>query len=145
METSETLFIDTDIVLDHLADRMPFAEYAHRLFGLGEVGAVNLVVSSLTLANLFYILRKACGRENTLVLLAKLRKLVEIAPVGGNEIDSALGSRFVDFEDALQHFAALGRGGVAAILTRNGADYAPSEIPVMSAEEFLTRRQGAPS
>ena len=145
MATSETLFVDTDIAIDHLADRMPFAEFAHRLFGLGETGAVNLAVSSLTLANLFYILRKVRGRDEALILLAKLRKLVEIVPVGGTEIDAALGSRFADFEDALQHFAARAHGGITAILTRNGADYASSELPVMSAEEYLARRPSGAS
>ena len=30
----DKIFLDTDVALDHLADRQPFAEYAHRLFGL---------------------------------------------------------------------------------------------------------------
>jgi hypothetical protein len=145
MATPETLFVDTDIALDHLADRMPFAEFAHQLFGLGEMGAVNLAVSSLTLANLFYILRKVRGRENALILLAKFRRLVEILPVGAIEIDAALGSSFSDFEDALQHFAARADGRITTILTRNGADYASSELPVMSAEEYLARKPSATS
>ena len=30
-ESKDKLFLDTDVALDHLADRQPFAEYAHRI------------------------------------------------------------------------------------------------------------------
>jgi len=29
MVSKDKIFLDTDIALDHLADRQPFAEYAH--------------------------------------------------------------------------------------------------------------------
>ena len=31
MAAKHKVFLDTDVALDHLADRQPFAEYAHRL------------------------------------------------------------------------------------------------------------------
>jgi hypothetical protein len=34
MAALETVIVDTDIVIDHLANRMPFAEFAHRISGL---------------------------------------------------------------------------------------------------------------
>jgi len=34
MASKVRIFLDTDVALDHLADRQPFAEYAHRLFAL---------------------------------------------------------------------------------------------------------------
>ena len=37
----DKLFLDTDVALDHLADRQPFAEHAHRLLGLAEVREVR--------------------------------------------------------------------------------------------------------
>ncbi len=54
----QTVFVDTDIVLDLLARREPFYTAAARLFSLAETGDLGLSVSSLTFANLFYILRK---------------------------------------------------------------------------------------
>ena len=44
-------------MLDHLADRQPFSEYAHRLFALAEIGELTVCLSSLSFSNLYYILR----------------------------------------------------------------------------------------
>ena len=30
------VFLDTNVVLDHLMDRQPFAEHAHRIFALAD-------------------------------------------------------------------------------------------------------------
>jgi len=125
------------VVLDHLADRQPFAEYAHRLFALAEIGDLTLCLSSLTFSNLYYILRKQLGHDTALVLLTKLMRLARISTVGKAEIESALASRFTDFEDAIQHFAAKAEGDVATILTRNKKDYEASELHVMAPDEFL--------
>ena len=140
---ADKIFLDTDVALDHLADRQPFAEYAHRLLALAETGELTVCVSSLSFSNLYYLLRKLKGHEAALVLLGKLKSLVRISAVGETEIESALASSFKDFEDAIQHFAAKAEGGVSAIVTRNKADYAASEIPVLSPDEFLAKREPA--
>ena len=42
MGSKDKIFLDTDVALDHLADRQPFAEYAHRFFALAEKGELSL-------------------------------------------------------------------------------------------------------
>ena len=143
MASRDKIFLDTDVALDHLADRQPFAEYAHRLLALAETGELMICVSSLSFSNLFYILRKLKGHDDALALLRKLKLLVRVSTVSEVEIQSALGSSFKDFEDAIQHFAAKAEGGVSAIVTRNKADYATGEIPVLSPDEFLAKREPA--
>jgi predicted nucleic acid-binding protein len=127
------------VALDHLADRRPFAEYAHRLFGMAEKGELGVCVSSLSFSNLYYLLRKLNGHAEALDLLRKLRLLVRVSTVSDAEIHSALSSNFKDFEDAIQHYAAKAEGGVSAIVTRNKSDYSVSEIPVLSPDEFLAK------
>ena len=61
MASKDKIFLDTDVALDHLADRQPFAEYAHRLFALAEIGELTVCLSSLSFSNLYYILRKLKG------------------------------------------------------------------------------------
>ena len=140
---ADKIFLDTDVALDHLADRQPFAEYAHRLLALAETGDLTICVSSLSFSNLYYLLRRLKGHEAALALLDKLKSLVHISAVAEAEIQSALASSFKDFEDANQHFTAKAEGGVSAIVTRNKADYSASEIPVLSPEEFLAAREPA--
>ena len=141
MASKDKIFLDTDVALDHLADRQPFAEYAHRLLALAETGEVTVCVSSLSFSNLYYILRKLKGHSDALALLGKLKLLVRVSAVTETEIQSALSSSFKDFEDAIQHFAAKAEGGVSAIVTRNQADYSASEIPILSPEEYLAKRE----
>ena len=141
MASRDKIFLDTDVALDHLADRQPFAEYAHRILGLAETGEITVCVSSLAFSNLYYILRKPKGHADALSLLGKLKLLVRVSTVSESEIQAALSSQFKDFEDAIQHFTAKAEGNINAIVTRNQADYSRSEIPVLSPEEFLVRRE----
>ncbi|MGH7968340.1 MAG: type II toxin-antitoxin system VapC family toxin, partial [Limisphaerales bacterium] len=109
------------------------------LLALAETGRLTLCVSSLSFSNLYYLLRKLKGHGDALALLRNLKSLVRISPVTEAEIQSALASRFKDFEDAIQHYAAKAEGGISAILTRNKADYSASEISVLSPDEFLAQ------
>jgi hypothetical protein len=54
MAVGDKISLDTDVALDHLADRQPFAEYAHRLFALAETGEITLCLSALSFSNLYY-------------------------------------------------------------------------------------------
>ena len=143
MASKDKIFLDTDVALDHLGDRQPFAEYAHRLFALAETGELTISVSALSFSNLYYILRKLKGHTDALALLGKLKLLTRVSAVTDAEINSALSSSFKDFEDAIQHFAAKSEGGISAIVTRNKADYSTSEIANLSPEEFLAKREPA--
>jgi predicted nucleic acid-binding protein len=90
MASKDKIFLDTNVALDHLADRQPFAEYAHRLFALAETGELIACLSSLSFSNLYYILRKLKGHDDALVLLRKLKLLVRVAAVTNVEVESAL-------------------------------------------------------
>ncbi|MEO7297031.1 MAG: PIN domain-containing protein [Verrucomicrobiota bacterium] len=133
--------MDTNVALDHLADRQPFAENAHRIFALAETGELTVCVSSLSFSNLYYILRKLNGRAEALILLGKLKQIVRISAVTETKIQSALSSSFSDFEDAIQYFTAKRESEVSAILTRNKGDYVASEIPVLLPNEYLSNRE----
>ena len=52
MASKDKIFLDTDVALDHLADRQPFGEYAHRILGLAETGEIIVCLSSLSFSNL---------------------------------------------------------------------------------------------
>jgi predicted nucleic acid-binding protein len=143
MAARDKIFLDTDVALDHLADRQPFAEFSHRILALAETASLIVCLSALSYSNLYYILRKVKGHGEALALLGKLKQITRVSAVGEAEIQSALASSFQDFEDAIQHFAAKAEGGVTAIITRNKTGYATSEIPVLSPDEFLAQRESS--
>lgn len=130
-------FLDTNVLLDFLVDRKPFADYAHRLFALAERGQLTLCVSSLSVCNVYYVLRKLVGAQSARELTGRLRLLTEISPVSSCEIEEALRSPSPDFEDAVQIASARMLGGVDAIITRNPKDFALSTLPVKTPEEYL--------
>ena len=134
----QTAFVDTDIVLDLLARREPFYEAAARLFSLAETGNISLSVSSLTFANLFYILRKQVSAKHAHEALRNFKQLVTVLPVDDATIEQALKAGFTDFEDAIQYFSALA-AGCTALLTRNGRHYRKSAINIFSAEAYCAR------
>ena len=98
-------------------------------------GNLHLYTSSVAFVNVHYFLDKF-DRPNKFTLLKILRAAVNIIRVDEKTIDSALNSNIPDFEDAVQHFAALSID-CAAIITRNTKDYKFSIVPVFTPEQFL--------
>ncbi|MCK9281586.1 MAG: PIN domain-containing protein [Melioribacteraceae bacterium] len=131
------LFIDSDIILDLLAQREPHFEYAAKLFTLIDQQKVEAYTSPLIFANLHYILRKLTSSASVLKSLRKLKTLINVLAIDDRVIGQALNSEFNDFEDAIQYFTAV-NNGIGILLTRNKADYKKSKITVSTAEEFLT-------
>jgi predicted nucleic acid-binding protein len=136
----QSVFVDTDIVLDLLARREPFYDAAARLFSLAESGIISLAVSSLTFANLFYILRKQVSAKHAHEVLRNFKQLVTVLPVDDGIIEQALKAGFTDFEDAIQCFTALG-ADCSALLTRNGRHYRKAAITVLTAETYCGRNE----
>lgn len=133
-------FVDTDIVLDLLARREPFYDAAARLFSLAETGIISLSVSSLTFANLYYILRKQVSARHAHDVLVSFKQLVTVLPVDDAVIEQALKAGFTDFEDAIQYVAAL-NAGCSALLTRNGRHYRKAAISIFTAEAYCARNE----
>ncbi|MEM1359471.1 MAG: PIN domain-containing protein [Bacteroidota bacterium] len=130
------LFIDTNIIIDLLAKR-PDYEVAAKVFTLGDEGKVDLYVSSLSFANMNYILRKILGKEKMTKVLRDLELVVSISDLNGKIIKLALNdSDFKDFEDGLQYYSAL-EVGADVIITRNLPDFKHAKLPVLTAHQYL--------
>lgn len=136
----DSVYIDSDIILDLLARREPFYEPAASLFSMIERGEIKGYVSPLIFANLFYILRKSTSNARAADTLKKLKFLLHILPIDDKIIDLALSSRFHDFEDAVQYYTAQ-QNGINYLITRNKKDYKKADIAIFTAEEFVSSRK----
>ncbi len=132
----KSLFVDTNIVLDLLAHRMPYYTDAAKLFSLADRKEIKLSVSALCLADINYILSKQNLEMDVRGILRKFKVLVDVLPFDDKIIDLALNSEFRDFEDAIQYFTAI-ENEQDLIITRNQPDFKESKIPVMNAGEFI--------
>jgi len=130
------LFLDTNIILDLLAYRMPFYTEAAQLFSLADKKKVILSISSLCLADAHYILCRQNPAAKVRKILRKFKVLVTIIPLDDKITDLALNSDFRDFEDAIQYYTAI-ENEQDIIITRNHPDFKDSKIPVMTAGEYL--------
>lgn len=133
----EKVFVDTDIILDLLSERGPFYMHSAMLFSKADKGEIKLFVSSLSFANLNYMLSRQYSADQARKKLLKFKTLVTVLAVNDKIIDLALSSDFKDFEDGIQYFTST-ENSIKIILTRNLRDFKTSEIPVMTAEQFLS-------
>ena len=129
-------FVDTDVILDLLSQRVPHFHFSAVLFSLAEMGKFELYTSPTVMVNTFYILRKNLGNENAKNALRKLRIILHVIDSSEKVLDLALNSNFNDFEDAIQYYTAL-NADIQTIITRNLKDYKAADILVQAPEMFL--------
>ncbi len=133
---SRKVYLDTNIILDLLGERYPFYQPIAKIASLAENGKLTMVVSPISFTTVNYFLSKF---ESTKIAGEKLRKfkiLCEVCSIDGQTIDKGLNSSFKDFEDALQYYCAID-SECEIIITRNGKDFKESQLPILTAEEFL--------
>ena len=130
------ILLDTNIVLDLLASRIPFYQESAELFSLADKNMVILSISSLSIANTHYAVRRFKSEKHTRKIIRDLKVLVSVLSFDDKITDLALNSDFSDFEDAIQYFTAI-ENGQEVIISRNMSGYRSSRIPVMTAREFI--------
>lgn len=130
------LFIDTNIIIDLLGERVPYYESIAKVATLADKGKIKMVASAFSYPTVYYILSKFESSEKAKEKLRKFKIISEVSDLDEITIEKGLASDFRDFEDALQYHCAL-KADCNILLTRNAKDFKESTIPVMSAEEFL--------
>lgn len=139
----QKVFVDTDIVLDLLSGRLPHYTSAAELFSLADKKGIRLFVSSLTFANVNYILSKQLSAVKARKILLKFKTLITVLAVDDKTIELALASDLNDFEDAIQYNAAL-EHGISTLVTRNLKDFKKAQIAVLSPQQFLESIENIP-
>jgi len=131
------VLIDTDVILDFFFDRKPFSEHASKIFSLCELKMIQGFVTPVIYSNVYYLLRQTAKHEKVIDKLKLLLTITDVLIIDKEVLVLAMNSKFKDFEDALQNYAAIKAQTVDTILTRNLKDFKNSEIGVMTPEEYL--------
>lgn len=132
------VLVDTNIIMDVLANREGFSETASQLFKLCEVGQVQGIIYALSIANIAYIMRKELDREQIKDVIAKLDAIFTIADMKGDDFKKAAELPMDDFEDALQSICAA-RLKADFIVTRNLKDFRDSKVMAIKPSELIER------
>ena len=131
------VFIDTNILLDLIANRRPFSKYAILIFTQAEQKKIKLFTSSHTMAATHYLLQKWMNEKQLRQVLLNLLHYLQIIPIDSEMIKRGLQSTNRDFEDELQLQSAYSIQDMDCLITRNRKDYMHAVIPVLSPDEFV--------
>jgi len=130
------VLLDTDVVLDVIMARVPFAAAAAELLDLNERGLFEAYISGITPINIFYIARKAKSSTDLRRSVSHLLQTVRVCTLDHSALTNALALPFSDYEDAVQHACATANQ-LDAIVTRNLDDYRNASLPVFAPTDFL--------
>ena len=133
------VLVDTNIIIDALANREPYADNAKKFLEKCAAREVTGILAAHSIPNMFYIFRKNFSQDERRFLLKNLCNIFKISDLNAKKILAALeNEKFVDYEDCLQEECAV-ESMADYIVTRNPADFANSRVKVILPEEFLKK------
>ena len=132
------VLLDTNVVLDYLLNRMPWADHAQVIWQAHEAGRLNAHIAATTLTDIFYIVRKGLGLELAWTGVHTCLDQLIVVGVDLPDLRSACSFSGRDFEDNLQLACAVNIGA-QFIISRDTTGFVGGSIPVMSPEEMATR------
>ena len=130
------LIIDTNVVLDVILARAPWAAEAAALMAAAEAGSVEGLVAGHTITTVHYIVTRAAGRQTAGMAVSDLLRVAGVVPLEAADFHHALVLGLADYEDAVQAAACL-KIGADYLVTRNARDYRGAPVVPRSAAEVL--------
>ena len=136
------VIVDTNVVLDVLLARKPFASNAARVFALTEQSRIEAWICATTVTTVDYLLSQTLPHSKAREALRMLLSIFDVALVNKPVLERALASPMKDFEDAVLAEAGV-LVGAKAVVTRNARDFSRASIPALTPQEFLLRFDAA--
>ncbi len=110
--------IDTNILLDVLLGREPWAAESKAVWDASDAGRFDAYVSAISLPNIFYIGRKIVGLDKARAAMTVVLEAFEIIATDRAILEAAAALSGTDFEDNIQLASALA-SGIDVIVTRD--------------------------
>lgn len=133
-----TLLIDANIVLDVMQNRENFVKESAMIWKLCETEQAKGYISTLSFANIMYILRKELTSDKIEEVYHKLCLIFEFADFSSSILSKAVEMNWRDFEDAVQS-ATAEQIHADYIITRNVRDFTRSKVVAFTPTELLMR------
>ncbi len=131
------VFLDTNIIVDLIADRRPFSKYAIEIFKNAEEKKIKIFTSSHSIATTHYLLKKYLDEKPLREVLYNLLDYLTVVPIDTDILKKGLRSQYKDFEDAIQILGASSIEKIDCIVTRNTKDFKDCEILVLAPDELF--------
>jgi predicted nucleic acid-binding protein len=130
--------IDTNVLLDHLANREGFCQDAAVIFSMVDEGKLTGIVSSLSIVNCAYVLPKHYRAEAVLEQIKTMLRMFTISNVGASVLEQAANLEPYDYEDAVQYLSAL-PFHPDVVITRDKKGFNDFDLLVMTPAEFVQK------
>ncbi|WP_457602611.1 type II toxin-antitoxin system VapC family toxin [Nitratifractor sp.] len=133
------VLLDTNIILDFLLEREPFASDARQIVAAIERGEIEegyLCPTSVT--TLHYLIAKAASVKTADEMIAKLLRLFRISQMDKTILLEAAERNGSDYEDSVIYTSAL-HTAVDAIVTRDAKGFKRSKVSTFTPSEFLVK------
>lgn len=132
------LLIDANILLDVLENREPFVQDSALIWKLCETEQAKGFISTLTFANLVYVMRKELDPQKIEEIQKKFSLIFEFADFTAADVSKAADLNWPDYEDAVQSVIAE-RVHADYIITRNVKDFTKSKVVAFTPSELIAR------
>ncbi|MCM1183680.1 MAG: PIN domain-containing protein [Roseburia sp.] len=131
------IMCDTNIIIDVLLEREPFAEASCKVLSLCEEHKIDGFVSASAVTDIYYLVRKySHSTDLAYKAIGKMLEIVKVCSVTNNDILTAFQRKAKDFEDCLMATCAKSIR-CDYIITRNKKDFEEFDIPSLTPVELL--------
>lgn len=133
------VLIDTNVMLDYVLKREPFAESARDCIEHLYIVKAKSWLTASTITDIYYLTRRALkDNQAAKAVITKLLNAFHIAGVDKTDCFNALEINVSDYEDALVSVYAK-KVKAQFIITRNIKDFQTSIIPAITPNDFLKK------
>ena len=131
------LSLDTNVIIDLLADRKPYSNAAYIIFKKAKMNKWMLYTSTSSILTAFYILEKQLSSKKSNQAIKVIISRLEINDLSKDELVNALNSKTADLEDASEIECAIKIENINYIITRDKKGFKHSPINVLTPNELL--------
>ena len=130
------LLLDTNVILDVILKRAPWAVEAVLLLDAIARGTARGFVAGHAITTVHYIVEKEAGRTAANTSVSDILQILAVVPLEASDFQRALALGLRDYEDAVQVAACL-KAGADYLVTRNRRDYKGSPVTPHTPGEVL--------
>ena len=130
------VLFDTNVVLDVLLDRQPYAEASATAWAAVESGKSEGLLAAHAVTTIHYLIRKEMGAVKAKRIVSAILRVFEVAAVDATVVQEALQLSFSDFEDAVTSAAAR-LAGCEFIVTRDPKGFRGSPVRSLTPEAVM--------
>lgn len=130
------VLLDTNVVLDLLLGREPFANLAKEIFILIEQKKIDGFLVPTSITTIYYLLNRQLDKNSSNDAIKTLLELFEITKLDKEVLLNSLKNNGIDFEDSVIYTSG-DFSDIDIIITRDKKGFKNSKVKVLTPAKFL--------